>query len=343
MDTNLNQQSVLVSIVMPVYNGQTYLREAINSILNQTFKNFEFIIVNDGSNDKSLEIIKSYIDKRIIIIDNEINKGLIYSLNKGIEIAKGAYIARMDSDDISMPNRFTEQVKAFQSKENLIVVSSDYYLLKKNKHSLIKTKYTTDALKAILLFTPCFCHPTVMMKNVFKEKNIFYNKDFIHVEDYKLWTELSFCGNFFNVPIPLLKYRSHLTQISNLNNNKQLQISSTVRKNYLQKLEFNLLDHQFSILNFIGNNEFITQKNTFIKIEDCLIELINQNNKHKKFELVAFNKVIFKFWLDSCGYSNLGLAAFKLFFISKLSNYDNLSLSQKSKFLLKCLIRKFKY
>ncbi len=342
MDKNLNQAQ-LVSVVMAVYNGETYLREAIDSILNQTFTNFECIIINDGSTDKSLSIIKSYSDNRIILINNEGNKGLIYSLNKGIDTAKGEYIARMDADDICLPNRFEEQLKTFQAQPNTIVVSSDYYLLNNTKLSLIKTNYTNYALKAILLFTPCFCHPTVMIKNLFKEKNIFYNQEFIHAEDYKLWTDLAVCGNFYNVPIPLLKYRSHPTQISTLNKNRQLQISSTIRKNYLNNLEFNLSAQQFKTLNFIGNNEFINQKSILVEIENCLSELINQNSNHKKIDTAQFNKVIFKFWLDSCGYSNLGLMAFKLFFKSSLASYDNLSLTQKSKFLVKCLIRKFKH
>ncbi len=342
MDKNLNQVQ-LVSVVMAVYNGETYLREAIDSILNQTFTNFEFIIINDGSTDKSLSILKSYTDNRIILINNEVNKGLIYSLNKGIEIAKGEYIARMDADDICLPNRFSEQLKAFQSQPNTIVVSSNYYLLNNNTLSLIETNYTNYALKALLLFTPCFCHPTVMIKNILKEKNLFYNKEFIHAEDYKLWTDLAFCGDFYNVTIPLLKYRSHPTQISTLNKNTQLQLSSDIRKKYLYNLGFNLSDQQFKTLNFIGNNEFINQKNTLVEIENCLNELINQNNTHKKFDAEQFNKVIFKFWLDSCGYSNLGLIALKLFFKSNLATYDNLSVIKKSKFLAKCLIRKFKH
>lgn len=343
MDKSLNQSLKLVSVVMSVYNGETYLREAIDSILNQTYSNFECIVINDGSSDKSLSIIKSYTDNRIVLINNEVNKGLIYSLNKGIEIAKGDYITRMDADDISLPNRFEEQLKAFQFQPSAVVVSSDYYLLNKDKLSLIQTNFSNQSLKTILLFTPCFCHPTVMIKNVFKEKNLYYNKEFIHAEDYKLWTDLAFCGNFYNIPIPLLKYRSHPSQISTLNKNTQLQISATIRKNYLHNLRFNLSDQQFKTLNFIGNNEFITSKITLIEIENCLNELVNQNTKNSKFDTTEFNKVIFKFWLDSCGYSNLGITAYKLFFKSNLSSFENLSVIQKNKFLVKCLIRKFKH
>ena len=113
---------------MSVYNGEKYLAEAIKSILNQTYKNFEFIIVNDGSKDNSVEIIKNYMkkDNRIVLIDRE-NKGLPYSLNEGISIAKGQYIARMDADDISLSNRFEKQIKYME--ENKIDVCGSYIKL----------------------------------------------------------------------------------------------------------------------------------------------------------------------------------------------------------------------
>jgi len=111
---------VKVSIVMSVYNAQKYLDEAIESILNQTYSNFEFIIINDGSTDKSLEIIENYAkkDSRIIVINRE-NKGLIYSLNEGIRKANGKYIARMDADDISLPQRLEKQVEFMEKNKNI--------------------------------------------------------------------------------------------------------------------------------------------------------------------------------------------------------------------------------
>ena len=108
MDSPVNAPAV--SVVMPVYNGEKYLRESIDSILNQTYTDYEFIIVNDGSNDKTEEIILSYNDNRIRYIKNEKNLQIVKSLNRGIELAKGRYIARMDADDISLPRRFEKQI-----------------------------------------------------------------------------------------------------------------------------------------------------------------------------------------------------------------------------------------
>ena len=334
--------SPLVSVVMSVYNGEKYLGEAIESVLKQTYSNFEFIIINDGSVDKSLSIIQSYIDKRLVVINNDRNNGLIYSLNKGLQIAKGEYIARMDADDICLPVRLELQVNEFLKNQDALVIGSDYYLLNGDKNTYIRNSNDSDFQKAVLLFAPCFCHPTVMMKNVFREKNIFYDKDYIHAEDYKLWTDLYSLGTFLNVNKPLLKYRHHSSQISNQKNESQLSISKSIRKQYIQKLGFTLSDSQFETLNVIGNNVFIRTIEELKNVEGCLLHLKVQNKLHKTFSEISFNKFLYKFWLDSCGNSSLGMSAYRSFFFSEISGYANLSFMDKNIFLLKCLIRKFK-
>jgi glycosyltransferase involved in cell wall biosynthesis len=342
MDNAIDQISPSVSVVMSVYNSENYLREAIDSVLNQSFSDFEFIIINDGSIDNSPSIINSYSDKRIVLIENDENKGLIYSLNKGIEIAKGKFIARMDADDICLPKRLELQVAEFNANPNAIIVGSDYYLLNGDKETYIKNRNDSDYQKAVLLFTPCFCHPTVMMKNIFSDKNICYDKDYVHAEDYKLWTDLYAFGEFLNVDKPLLKYRHHSFQISNQKNEAQLIISKRIRENYLHDLKFKLSEKQFEVLNTIGDNTFITSIDLLNNIEDCLLHLELQNTTHHKFNKQSFNDFLHKFWLDSCGNSNLGMSAYRLFFKSKISGYSELSFVDKNIFLMKCLIRRFK-
>jgi len=199
-----------ISVVMSVYNGEKYLDEAIQSILNQTYKNFEFIIINDGSTDKSLEIIKKYInqDKRIILINRE-NKGLIASLNEGIAKARGTYIARMDADDISLPNRFEEQVKFMEKNLDVGVCGSWVVVFGKNrKDRLWKTSLKDDELKTNLLFSVPFAHPSVIIRtDLLFNNNIRYNSEFIHAEDYNLWVDLSNYTKFANIQKVLLKYR----------------------------------------------------------------------------------------------------------------------------------------
>ena len=206
----------LISVVMSVYNSEKYLTEAIESILNQTYENFEFIIVNDGSTDNSLEIIKEYIrqDERIVLIDRE-NKGLPYSLNEGINIAKGKYIARMDADDISLPERFEKQIE-YMKKNELDSCGSYIKVFSENSNKTIvrKNPINHKDIKFTLLFFSCLAHPTVMFKKVVFDK-VQYHIDYKVAQDYQLWVEISMAGfKIGNIPEVLLNYREHEAQAS---------------------------------------------------------------------------------------------------------------------------------
>ena len=186
------------------------------------------------------------------------------------------------------------------------------------------------------------CHPTVMMKNIFKKANVFYNENYIHAEDYKLWTELASKGEFLNIDQPLLKYRHHKTQISNTKNELQLKISKKIRTDFLKKLNFSLSDEQLITLNIIGDNVFITNSALLLNIENCLLQLKDQNNKLNVFNKNSFNVFLNKFWLDSCGNTNLGFKAYSIYSNSILSKITGFSIKDRIKLFVKCLIRKFK-
>ena len=123
MDQAVNEH-ITVTILLPVYNSQKYLKETIDSMLAQSFSGFEFLIINDGSTDNSQEVIDSYNDPRIIAIKNDGNKGLIYTLNRGIDLARGEYIARIDGDDVSLPERLAIQLRCFKENPGVSVVCS---------------------------------------------------------------------------------------------------------------------------------------------------------------------------------------------------------------------------
>lgn len=203
----------LISIVMSVYNGEKYLKEAIESILKQTYSNFEFIIVNDGSIDNSLKIIKKYSEKdnRVIIINNEENKGLIYSLNKGFELSSGKYIARMDADDISEKNRLEEQVNFLEKNTNVAMCSTYIKMFKDNYKILLKkfvSETRSEKIRTNLLFKNYIAHPTIMIrKEIIDKYNLKYNLEDKGMEDYGLWLYLSKYENIATIPKYLLKYR----------------------------------------------------------------------------------------------------------------------------------------
>lgn len=132
-----------VSVVMPAFNAEKYIREAVDSILNQTFTDFEFIIINDGSTDHTKEIILEYDDPRIVLLENEKNSGIVVTLNKGIQFARGEYIARMDSDDISLCNRIERQVLFLDSHAHIGLIGSVLLVNKYVRLSVYKCKKTS--------------------------------------------------------------------------------------------------------------------------------------------------------------------------------------------------------
>ena len=335
-------KTVEISVLMAVYNGEAFLREAIDSILQQTYTDFEFIIINDGSIDKTDEIIQSYTDPRIVKIDIGFNVGLIESLNRGLQHAQGKYIARMDADDIALKDRFKLQIAAFQNNPNAVVVGTDYYSFSKEGKKRNVTFNDSDYLKSLLLFGPCFCHPTTMIKNVFKEKNIEYDRHYLHVEDFQLWTELSALGDFVNINKPLFMYRYHVNQISNLKRMEQMRKCAEIRHHYLSGLGFQCNEEQLKTHHFIGDNYFIKHKSELDDIQDWLMTIINQNKSLKVFSESAFHRSIGKMWMDSCGYTNLGLFAFRTYFRSNIAVLHKPNIAQKITLLAKCILRMFK-
>jgi hypothetical protein len=181
-----------------------------------------------------------------------------------------------------------------------------------------------------------------MMKNIFNELNIYYSNDFKHAEDYQLWTQLSFHGNFLNVSKPLLMYRSHPNQISAINKSTQSEINHKIRNAYLNKLGFKVDDSKFEIINLIGNNVFLSSKMVLFQIENCLLDLREQNKTLKIFNENSFNVFIHKFWIDSCGNTNLGLLAVIIYLKSPLSKILSVDLTAKFKLILKCIVRRFR-
>jgi len=209
-----------ISVVMPVYNGEKYLKQAVESILNQSFKDFEFIIVNGNSVDKSLEILRDFQqkDERIKLVSGE-NKGLIYSLNEGVKMAQGEYIVRMDADDVSYPNRLEKQLKYVQEK-GLDVCGTWAEGVDAFGSKIREMQYPPDAnkIKTFTLLHSPFIHPSVIFrKDVFDEVGG-YRSFFKHIEDYELWTRLVFKYKTDNIPEALLKYRFHGEQATKKNN-----------------------------------------------------------------------------------------------------------------------------
>ena len=211
----LDKSKCDISVVMSVYNTEKYLKKAIDSILNQTFTDFEFIIINDGSTDGSLEIIQSYNDARIILI-NQSNQGLSKSLNNGIRISKGKYIARMDADDISNCHRLEKQFNFLEKNVNCVVVGSNANLIDLNGTYLYVSNNpcTWDEIKKVLPKTIFFHSSTMFIKDVFNKCDGYMEEVIQFFEDGILWNRMVNYGEFCNLSEALIDYRIVPTSIT---------------------------------------------------------------------------------------------------------------------------------
>lgn len=200
-----------LSVVMSVYNAGHYLHQAVDSILNQTFQDFKLIIIEDCSTDNSLQILEKYAQKdaRIILIKKGQNngaKGFIENLNIGLEKAKGKYVARMDADDIAMPNRFERQIAALENDPDLFVIGASLEMIDENDKIIRLLPAIPDdaAIKAAMFKNIALYHPVIMFRN----ENVRYREKMISCEDYDLYFRLMLDNKkMANIPEPLLKYR----------------------------------------------------------------------------------------------------------------------------------------
>jgi len=240
-------ETPLVSVLMPVYNGEAYLREAIDSIIHQTYTTFELLLINDGSTDSSEIIALSYSDIRIKYIKNESNIGLIKTLNKGIGLAKGKYIARMDADDISSIERLSTQVSILESR-NIDVISSSV-----TKISSIGAyigigdclECNNELTRFMLMFGNPINHPAVTVRTSIMHKFKYRESyDAIHVEDYDLWSRMAADPliQFAITAIPLLCYRRTGENITERHLENLLKSSAIIAR----QMQLNQLGHAAS-------------------------------------------------------------------------------------------------
>jgi len=265
---------------MPVYNGEQYLVEAIESILNQTISDFEFIIIDDASRDSSMSIVREFArnDERILLIENQRNLGVSVSLNKGIRVARGEYIARMDSDDLSAPQRFEAQVAFMDANKDVGVCGTWVEYIGDRKHIL---EYPTnhDAIYARMLFENALAHPSVMMrKALLEDQGLFYDEDVRYALDYELWSRAIFKVKFANIDRILLQYRIHQQSISSRHGSEQHKLHDLAHRRLLAKLGFDYTDdeirlHQKLSIHLYGDDV------DFMRRSQRWLEKISASNK----------------------------------------------------------------
>lgn len=253
-----------ISILLPVYNAESTIKETIDSILNQTYSDFEAIIINDGSSDNSEQKILEYKDKRIHYYRNESNRGLIYTLNRGLELCKGKYIVRIDADDIMLPTRLEEQIQFMEKHPTIIASGSSIIKFFPNgKQKIYTPPLKSETIKYKILLGSPIPHPAaIIRKDTLLKHNIKYDIDYIHAEDYKFWYDLSKIGLLANIRKPLLMYRCSTEQVSQRYKKIQEQTSCKIKelivKDSLKETEIpSIIDINYirNISKMLGNNK----------------------------------------------------------------------------------------
>ena len=224
-----------ISVILPVYNSDKFLKEALNSVLEQTFKNWELVAINDGSTDRSLQILEQYqkSDARIRIISRE-NRGLVKTLNEGVNLARGEWIARMDADDVCLPDRFSKQL-AWAKTQNADLCGGWIQRIGIEGCQSWEFPESNEGIYAWLLFRSAFAHPTIIINKKIA-MHFLYDESFLHSQDYELWTRLALHNIVMtNLPEIVLQYRIHEKQISQAKKDLQTDLRMKITSNYWQK------------------------------------------------------------------------------------------------------------
>lgn len=269
-----------ISVIMSVYNGEKFLKEAIDSILNQTFTDFEFIIVNDGSSDNSLDILQSYNDDRIRIINNKKNIGLTKSLNKALKKAKGEYIARQDADDISLTERFEKQMKFFENNPNVVLLGTNVYFIDKEGNIVVKYSVIERPTLDDFVVSNQLVHGSAIFRKEIINKVGAYNEQMFYSQDYEFWIRIAMEYEIRNLKEILYKLRNHGENVRIINSEYPILYNLFAKKK--AKGDLNNINIKIKEKKDIKNLYKYLDKNEKIIFHKSVAHLFSQNKEQKK-------------------------------------------------------------
>ncbi len=330
----------LITVLMPVYNAASFLREAIDSVLQQTYRNFEFLIINDGSSDESEGIILSYKDERIRYVKNESNLKLIATLNKGLELAKGKYIARMDADDICLQSRLEKQV-ALMEEYPAIGVCGTCAETFGSKKVAMRYDVGDEHIRVKMLYRCNLLHPSVIMrKAVIDHFGLRYNPEFIHAEDYDLFYRIGKVAKYANIPEVLMLYRDHAESVSRLNKPLQRANSALIIKKQFADLGIEITDAEIELYRNLMNSQFEINESELRLKEKLLLKIIEANRTTHFIRPPAFEKILFEKWKSIVmNTTHLGMNVYRIVVQSSLLRYGSFTPVEKIKFFVKALLK----
>jgi len=295
-----------VSVVMSVYNGEKYLAEAIESILNQRFTDFEFIIIDDGSFDSSPSLLARYgqRDPRILIHRFDRNRGLSTALNFGIHHARGEYIARMDGDDISLPNRLQEQVVFMDAHPKIDICGTWVELIGDFQGQVWKYPTQHEAIYARMLFANTLVHPSVIMRVVsIKRHALLYDENIRYAQDYELWSRAVTSVKLANLDQILLKHRIHAQGTGAKHREGQYKKHEMIYRRLLSPFELEYIDENLSLHQQIGTYKYGEDIEFLRRARHWLEGLSRANHNTQVIPSNIFDAELSARWTQSCQFS----------------------------------------
>lgn len=315
-----------VTVLMPVYNGERYLADTMHSILSQSYRDFEFLIVDDGSTDQSLAIVESFNDPRIRIVQNPERMKLSGALNRGIQESTGAYIARMDGDDIALPDRLGKQVEFLDTHAEIGLCGTWFKRFGAGAETVDKPFGKSDQVKAYTLFDCPFAHPTVMFrKEWFARHKLQYDGSYYPTEDYELWGRALDCFPGANLPEVLLHYRVHADSMTCSDWQDMDGKAALIAGQQLKKLGLEVSGDELRFHRNLGRGQSYAagDMSEVHRAETWLLKLEQANMERHWLHESAFREVMALVWFRLCMHAvPLGLPVLRSYSSSRLRRQD---------------------
>jgi glycosyltransferase involved in cell wall biosynthesis len=307
---------------MPVHNGASYLRDAMGSIFQQTFPDFELLAVNDGSTDATPSILRSCTDSRLTVLENENNLGLIASLNRGLEMARGEYVARMDADDVALPKRLQRQVAFIRTSPRTGLCGTWFRTFGGACSTVVRPPTGAEDMAAKLFHESPLAHPTVMFRRaLFADHGLRYSHEYPHAEDFELWTRVAQVTELANLPEVLLRYRRHDEQVSNLKKARQDESVRKILLRQLRRIHANATEAECEAHVAIVSNRRPDAAGVKLDyVESWLRELVRKNDLAEAgFPPAAFRRAIAIVWWRYCSSRSSVPGMLRAFYSSELT------------------------
>ncbi len=330
-----------VTVLMSVHDGEPYLRDAVASVLCQTMRDFEFLILDDGSSDASASIIESFGDPRIRLVRNPANLGLAASLNRGLDLARGAYVARMDSDDISLPGRLAAQAAFLDASPRVSVCGSWVEIIGQRAGHVWRYPTDPDEIRCRLLFEPPLAHPSVMMRKAhLDEAGLRYDPAFRRAQDYDLWVRAVPRLVLTNLPEVLFLYRIHPGQAGESHFEEQQEFAGRARVAEIGKLGIRPMPGEFRVHQALSTGKISTDRD-FVECAGAWLARIQAaNDAHGLYPEPGFSRSLGERWFSLCRKATAcGWWTWRRYRDSPVARRNLPPLGKLAKFALRCAVR----